>query len=97
MPIQNDHEIQQLFEVSQKLEDAARQAKNNADAEAIQAIQQELREVQDKIQDARGKAINGSGTSTEPLFEAQLRVEETQHQMERALTNLNAQQDNVQP
>ncbi|MBM7573676.1 hypothetical protein [Aquibacillus albus] len=97
MPIQNQHEIQQLVEVSLKLEDAARQAKNNADAEKIQQIQQQLREVQDQIQDARGKAINGSGTSTEPLFEAQLRVEETQHQMERVLTNLNAQEDNVQP
>lgn len=97
MPIQNDHEIQQLFEVSQRLEDAARNAKNNANPEEIQHLQQQLREVQDKIQDARGKAINGSGTSSEPLFEAQLRVEETQHQMERALTNLNAQEDNVQP
>ncbi|UFU00261.1 hypothetical protein KO561_04725 [Radiobacillus kanasensis] len=97
MPIQNDHEIQQLYDLSQKLEQAANQAKNNADTEEIQQVQQQLREVQDKIQDARGKALNGSGTSTEPLFDAQLRVEECQHQMERALVNLNAQQDNVQP
>ncbi|MDC3424095.1 hypothetical protein NC797_06185 [Aquibacillus sp. 3ASR75-11] len=97
MPIQNEHEIQQLAEVSRKLEDQARQAKNNASTEEIQHIQQQLREVQNQIQHARGKAINGSGGSSEPLIKAQLRVEETQHQMERALINLNAQQDNVQP
>ncbi|WP_077624404.1 hypothetical protein [Sediminibacillus massiliensis] len=97
MPIQNGHEIKALFEASQKLEQAAREAKNNADAEEIQQLQEELRELQAKIQDARGKAINGSGTSTEPLIEAQLSIEESQHQMDRALSNLNAQQDNVQP
>ncbi|WP_407270289.1 hypothetical protein [Radiobacillus sp. PE A8.2] len=97
MPIQNEHEIRELFEASQQLEEAARQAKNNADVGEIQQIQKQLREVQGKIQDARGKAINGSGTSTEPLFEAQVRVEEVQHQMERALINLNVQQDSVQP
>ena len=97
MPIQNDHEIRELHELSQRLEGKARQAKNDANPEAIQQIQQQLREVQDRIQHARGKAINGSGTSGEPLFDAQVRVEETQHQMERALQNLKAQEDNVQP
>ncbi|WP_226036584.1 hypothetical protein [Aquibacillus saliphilus] len=97
MPIQNEDEIQQLADASRILEEAALRAKNNADPAEMQQIQDQLREVQNKIQDARGQAINGSGTSTEPLFDAQLRVEETQHQMERALINLNAQQDNVQP
>ncbi|MRH41398.1 hypothetical protein GH741_01765 [Aquibacillus halophilus] len=97
MPIQNNHEIQQLVEVSEKLEHAARHAQNNADPQELQHLQTQLREVQNKIQDARGKAINGSGTSTEPLFEAQLRVEQSQEQMERVLNNLNIQQDNVQP
>ncbi|WP_186579414.1 hypothetical protein [Aquibacillus kalidii] len=97
MPIQNDHEIKELYEISHKLEETARHAKNNADIEEIKQVQQQLREVQDKIQHARGRAINGSGTSTEPLTEAQLRVEQTQHEMERALTNLNIQQDSVQP
>ncbi|QDP39538.1 hypothetical protein [Radiobacillus deserti] len=97
MPIQNDHEIHELYELSQRLEKSANIAKNNADIEQIQHVQQRLREVQDQIQHARGRAINGSGTSTEPLFEAQQRVEECQHQMERALVNLQAQQDNVQP
>jgi len=95
MPIQNEFEIQQLTEVSRKLEDAANHAKNNADLEMMQQLHAELRNVQDKIQDAQGKALNGSGTSTEPLFEAQLRVEESQHQMERAILNLSAQQDNT--
>ncbi|SDK47205.1 hypothetical protein [Sediminibacillus albus] len=97
MPIQNEHEIQQLVEVSQELERAANEAKNNADLQGIKQLQEQLREVQWKIQDARGKAINGSGTSSEPLTDAQLRVEDTQHQMERALTNLNALDDEVQP
>ncbi|WP_138416588.1 hypothetical protein [Aquibacillus sediminis] len=97
MPIQNEHEIQQLVEVSQRLEEAARHAQNNADLEQAQILQQELQDVQHKIQDARGKAINGSGTSTEPLFEAQLRVEETQHQIQRVVNNLEAGNDNVQP
>lgn len=97
MPIQNEHEIKELFELSQKLEQSAQQAVNNANADQIEQIKQQLRETQDNIQEARGKAINGSGTSTEPLTEAQMRVEETQHRMERALMNLNAQQDNVQP
>ncbi|GGM26163.1 hypothetical protein GCM10011351_09760 [Paraliobacillus quinghaiensis] len=95
MPIQNEFEIQQLTEVSRKLEDAANHAKNNADLDKMQQLHEELRNVQDKIQGARGKAINGSGTSTEPLFEAQLRVEEAQQQMERAILNLNAQEDNT--
>ncbi len=97
MPIQNDYEIQQLVEVSQRLEQAANQAKNRADLEAIEQLQNQLREIQGKIQDARGRAINGSGTSSEPLFEAQLRVEETQHQMARAMSNLSAVEDEVQP
>ncbi|GAA0489736.1 hypothetical protein GCM10008986_14520 [Salinibacillus aidingensis] len=97
MPIQNDHEIQQLHEISEELEQAARQAINDADPEAMKKIQKQLRGVQDQIQEARGKAINGSGGSGEPLFDAQMRVEETQHQMERAINNISAQQDDVQP
>ncbi|MCT2535827.1 hypothetical protein NC661_07850 [Aquibacillus koreensis] len=97
MPIQNEHEIQALFEVSQKLEQAAFEAKNNADPREIQQIQQQLRALQNDIQDARGKAINGNGGAPEPLFEAQLRVEDSQRHLERALTNLHAQEDNVQP
>ncbi|MRG86788.1 hypothetical protein [Salinibacillus xinjiangensis] len=97
MPIQNENEIRQLSELSQKLEEEARQAINHADPQEIQQLQTQLREVQDKIQEARGKAINGSGTSTEPLFDAQQRVEDAQHHMKRALTNLNAQNDEVQP
>ncbi|WP_163536176.1 hypothetical protein [Gracilibacillus sp. YIM 98692] len=97
MPIQNGNEIEQLSAISQELEEAARQARNSADSQEIQEVQQRLREVQEQIQDARGKAINGSGTSTEPLFDAQLRVEECQHELKRALVNINAQQDNVSP
>ncbi|UOQ49891.1 hypothetical protein MUN88_07425 [Gracilibacillus caseinilyticus] len=53
--------------------------------------------MQVQIQDARGKAINGSGTSTEPLFNAQLRIEECQHELRRVETNLQAGQDDVTP
>jgi archaellum component FlaC len=97
MPIQNEHEIQQLFEASQRLEQAAREARNSGDPREIQQIQEQLREVQNQIQDARGKAINGSGTSTQPLIDAQLRVEELEHTMKRAMVNLNAMDDEVQP
>ena len=97
MPIQNDHEIQELYEISKQLEERVRQAKNNADQEAIEELQHELRNVQHRIQHARGKAINGSGMSGQPLIEAQLRIEELQHTVERVQTNLNAMDDNVQP
>ncbi|QHS21493.1 hypothetical protein GWK91_00315 [Virgibacillus sp. MSP4-1] len=97
MPIQNDHEIQQLHERSEELEHAARQAMNDADPEAMKQIQKQLQNVQNKIQEARGRAINGNGGSGEPLFDAQMRVEESQHQMERAINNINAQQNDVQP
>ncbi|ENH98145.1 hypothetical protein J416_01574 [Gracilibacillus halophilus YIM-C55.5] len=97
MPIQNGHEIEQLAMRSHELEHATREVRNSADIENIQALQQQLREVQEDIQDARGKAINGSGTSMEPLFKAHVRVEECQHELKRALTNLEAQQDQVSP
>ncbi|KAB8127480.1 hypothetical protein F9U64_17695 [Gracilibacillus oryzae] len=95
MPIQNGHEIEQLDLLSQQLQDATRRARNDADIEEIQQLQQQLREVQDQIQDARGKAINGSGTSMEPLFNAQLRVEECQHELKRAVVNIKAQQEDL--
>ncbi|SER19377.1 hypothetical protein SAMN04487944_101584 [Gracilibacillus ureilyticus] len=94
MPIQNGHEIEQLDILTQELENTTRQARNHADINEIEALQQKLREVQEQIQDARGKAINGSGTSTEPLFDAQVRIEECQHELKRALVNLKAQQEN---
>ncbi|SHM73351.1 hypothetical protein [Gracilibacillus kekensis] len=94
MPIQNRHEIEQLAKTSLQLEEATRIARNSADQEVMQELQQQLREVQNQIQDARGKAINGSGTSTEPLFDAQVRVEECQHTLKRALMNVEAGQDN---
>ncbi len=97
MPIQNGHEIEQLSKVSYDLEEATRDARNSADIEVIKELQQQLREVQEQIQEARGKAINGSGTSTEPLFNAQLRVEECQHELKRVVTNLETFEDNVSP
>ncbi|WP_058308995.1 hypothetical protein [Gracilibacillus massiliensis] len=97
MPIQNGHEIEQLAKTSLQLEEATRNARNSADSQVIEELQQQLREVQGQIQDARGKAINGSGTSTEPLFEAQVRVEECQHTLQRALVNVKAGQDNISP
>ncbi|WP_208592045.1 hypothetical protein [Gracilibacillus suaedae] len=97
MPIQNGHEMEQLSKISYDLEEATRDARNSADIEVIKDLQQQLQEVQGQIQEARGKAINGSGTSTEPLFHAQLRVEECQHELKRALTNLEAFEDNVSP
>ncbi|MGP4039158.1 hypothetical protein ACTWP4_04500 [Gracilibacillus sp. D59] len=97
MPIQNGHEIEQLSITSYELEEATRKARNSADPKVIRELQQQLRDVQEQIQDARGKAINGSGTSTEPLFNAQLRVEECQHELKRAITNLDAWEDNVSP
>ncbi|MFC4404126.1 hypothetical protein [Gracilibacillus xinjiangensis] len=95
MPIQNGHEIEQLSILSQQLEVASQEARNHADIEEIQSLQKQLQDVQEQIQDARGKAINGSGTSTEPLFQAQQRVEECQHELKRAFINLKAQQDNT--
>ncbi|WP_102029020.1 hypothetical protein [Salirhabdus sp. Marseille-P4669] len=97
MPIQNDHEIHELYHLSKELEHAVQEAKNSADPREIQQLQHQLRDVQHRIQHARGKAINGSGSSSQPLIEAQLRVEELQHTMERAITNLNAMDDEVQP
>lgn len=97
MPIQNKHEIHELVEVALKLEGEAHKAKNNANPEAIERIQKQLCDVQEHIQQAHGKAINGNDGTDEPLFQAHQRLEESQRQMERALTNLNAQQDNVQP
>ncbi|UOQ83383.1 hypothetical protein [Gracilibacillus salinarum] len=97
MPIQNGHEIEQLAKRSYQLEEATRDVRNSADPDLVQKLQQQLREVQVQIQDARGKAINGSGTSTEPLFNAQLRIEECQHELRRVETNLQAGQDDVTP
>ncbi|SES92984.1 hypothetical protein SAMN05421676_102139 [Salinibacillus kushneri] len=97
MPIQNDHEIQKLHEMSEQLENAAQQAVNDANPEEMKRIQKQLRKVQDQIQEARGKAINGNGGSGEPLFDAQMRVEESQHRMERAINNISANQNDVQP
>lgn len=97
MPIQNGHEIEQLSKISYELEEATRDARNTADIHVMKELQQQLREVQEQIQNTRGKTINGSGTSIEPLFNAQLRVEECQHELKRALTNLEALEDNVSP
>lgn len=97
MPIQNNAEIRELAETSRKLENATREAINSANPEEIQQLLDELNDVQEHIQEARGKAINGHGSSTEPLIDAQLRVEVSQRLLDRAYTNINATQDSVQP
>ncbi|GAA5415449.1 hypothetical protein Pryu01_00473 [Paraliobacillus ryukyuensis] len=97
MPIQNKHEIEELCSLSKKLEAEAHQAQTHADAAKAKELHTQLQKVLEHIHQAQGKAMNGDDTSAEPLYQAQLRVAESNQQMEKLLTNLHAQKDSVQP
>lgn len=93
--IQNEQEIKTLVVEAKKLSEKARQARNHASLEEIQQVQAEMQDIQHRIQVAQGKAINGSDISSQDLVNAQLELEEFQHEVKRPQVNLEAQQDNV--
>ncbi|MBS4194299.1 hypothetical protein [Lederbergia citri] len=93
----NARENWELIELSRKLEQEAIAARNNADIEAVQEVKQQLHELQERILQAQGRELKGNFNSGEPLFDAHLRVEDSVGHMERALINLQAMQDDVQP
>ncbi|HLU22351.1 hypothetical protein [Lederbergia graminis] len=93
----NARENWELIELSQQLEREAREARNEADLEAVKQVKQQLHELQERILNAQGKEIERNHTPGEPLFDAHLRVEEAVGHMERALINLQAMEDEVQP
>jgi len=93
----NARENWELIELSRKLEQEAIAARNGADIKAVQEVKQQLHELQERILQAQGRELKGNGNSSEPLFDAHLRVEDSVGHLERSLINLQAMQDDVQP